>query len=174
MGMSLLYYKKTYPSSKILSFEPNSVYFELLEKNISVNKLSFITTFRSALSDCEGNTELYESNSGSLTTSLISSPGKTIKEIVSTSMLSHYILDEVDMIKMDVEGSEVEIVHDLIQSQKINLVKRMVIEFHPVNTKTSVEKFTETICQNNYQCLSEKDHLHPGATEWMISCIKKK
>ncbi len=169
IGLSVLYFKKIYPESRIIAVEPNKASFELLRKNIMVNHLTLVTLLNYALSDTEGTAVLYKHpNQGSLTTSLLQSTVKYPLEMVTTKKLSSYIDNEIDVMKMDVEGSEIKIINDLIHHQKLSLVKKMIIEFHPVITGVSIDQFIEKLSQNQYQCTFEKDTLHPKATEFIV------
>ncbi len=175
IGLSILYFKLIYPTCRIIAFEPNPKAYELLTKNIINNHLASVIQFNIALSDHEGEASLYPGSqcSGTLTSSLFNSLEHDSMEIIKTRKPSSYIHEEVDLLKLDVEGSETEILNDLISSKKINLVKEMIIEFHPLITKVSVEKFIASVSQNNFRCNSEMDQLHPGSTEWIIHCSRQ-
>jgi tRNA1(Val) A37 N6-methylase TrmN6 len=43
IGISIMFFKKHYPDSTILSFEPDPDIFQLLKKNITINKLNNVT-----------------------------------------------------------------------------------------------------------------------------------
>jgi FkbM family methyltransferase len=174
IGLSILYFKMIYPTCRILAFEPNPKAYKLLNQNISNNHLTSVTQFNVALSDQEGDASLYPGRySGSLTSSLFNYIEQDRMELINTRKASSYLHEEVDLLKLDVEGSESEILNDLITSKKINLVKEMIIEFHPLITKVTVEKFIESVSLNNFLCKSEMDLLHPGSTEWIIHCTRK-
>jgi FkbM family methyltransferase len=102
-----------------------------LKKNISKNNLEKITFYNYAAGQTERNTILYSNNYGETTATLI----KPIHSINQTSevilkKLSSYITFEVDLLKIDTEGSEFEILQDLIDNNKLDLVKNFIIEFH--------------------------------------------
>lgn len=174
IGLSILYFKMIYPTCRIIAFEPNPKAYELLTKNIINNHLASVTQFNVALSDQEGDASLYPGRySGSLTPGLFNSSEQDSMEIIKTRKASSYIHEVVDLLKLDVEGSETGILNDLISSKKINLVKEMIIEFHPLISKVTVENFIESVSQNNFRCKSEMDQLHPGSTEWLIHCSRQ-
>ena len=52
IGFSVLYFKKLYPLSRLIAFEPNPNTFKLLEKNISQNAIQEVTLYNTALSIC--------------------------------------------------------------------------------------------------------------------------
>lgn len=170
IGLSILYFKMIYPTGRVIAFEPNPKAYELLTKNIINNHLSSVTVFNVALSDQEGDASLFPGNqySGSLTASLFNSLEQDSTEVIKTKKASSYIHEEVDLLKLDVEGSETEILNDLISSKKIDLIKEMIIEFHPLITKVTVEIFIESFSQTNFRCNCKMNQLHPGSTDWII------
>jgi len=174
IGLSILYFKKIYPASRILAFEPNPKAYELLTKNIIYNQLASVTFFNVALSNQDGEASLFPGTqyAASLTMSLVNALDQDSAVMIKTRHLSSYLNQEVDLVKLDVEGSEMEIVNDLSRSKKINLIKEMIIEFHPLITNITVEKFIESVSQNNFHCKSKLDQLHPGATEWIVHCSR--
>jgi FkbM family methyltransferase len=174
IGLSVLYFKKIYPDARIIAFEPDPETFALLEENIQRNNLSDISAFNVALQDNEGEMVLYKKHQtpGSLTMSLIGSPGN-LQTTIQSRKLSDYIHDTATIIKIDVEGSEVSIITDLIQNQKIGLVEKMIIEYHPSITKRPTEEFISMIEQHNFACHYTKDQVHPNATEVLVYCMNQ-
>jgi FkbM family methyltransferase len=175
IGLSVLYFKKIYPASWIIAFEPDKETFTLLKENIKRNNLQQVSAFNFALQDKEGEMVLHKklNSPGSLTMSLISSSAKLQTEVVHARKLSDYIPGTVAMMKLDVEGSEVSIINDLIQTQKIEFIERMIIEYHPSVTKLSIEEFASRIRKCNFSCRYSKDEIHPNATEVMLHCVNK-
>jgi hypothetical protein len=48
-------------------------------------------------------------------------------------------------LKIDIEGSEVKVLEELIWSRKLAAVKSMIIEFHHVQVATSLNNFVRMI-----------------------------
>lgn len=148
IGMSVFYFKKLYPSSKILAFEPDEAAFDLLEKNVRGNRLEDVQLHNSAVSDREAEIDFYyDSNfSGSLLMSTFKRDCSSLtadiqpmlhvvgmpqsSKRVKSVLLSTYINEPVDFLKMDIEGSEHTVIKELAQSGKLKLIKKMVIEYH--------------------------------------------
>ena len=93
----------------VMSFEPTSTSFRILEQNIALNGLVNVSASRLALSHTTGTTWLYhgvEPGSNSLGKSSAHGQG----EVVSTECLDNVLVqssvNRVDVIKMDVEGAE--------------------------------------------------------------------
>lgn len=174
IGMSLLYFKKRYPQSNVIAFEPDAASFELLQLNIDNNGLASVDAHQVALSNIESQSTLFRqsSHSGSLTMSLFSSNDKTEKTSVITKKLSTYITSEIDLLKIDVEGSESLILRDLIDNDKLHFIKQLIIEFHPSIAGQTIESFVTMLSDRKFSCSLQKDTIHPGATEFMVRAIR--
>lgn len=129
--MASLYFKWLYPKSRVQAFEPDPATFQLLQRNITQNKLN-VEAHNCALWDQDGEVDFFidSNNPGTLLMSTDTSRlrGEAIK--VPARRLSHFIDGTVDFLKLDVEGAEHRILNDLVQTGKISAVRQMVIEYH--------------------------------------------
>jgi FkbM family methyltransferase len=132
IGMATLFFKWLYPRSRVVAFEPDPTTFELLSENIERNGLSSVVAHNVALWDEDVEVPFYikHDESGSLLMSLnpARTHGKEIK--VLARKLSEYIEGPLDLLKLDVEGAESRVVGELVHSGKIDLVKRLIVEYH--------------------------------------------
>ncbi|SKC59454.1 FkbM family methyltransferase [Ohtaekwangia koreensis] len=169
IGLAILYFKKVYPSCRIIGFEPDPATFKLLQENIHKNQLTNVTLHNVALNDKEEKTLLYKnSTSGLLTMSLIPSKDKTEKEAINTKKISDYIHETIDLIKIDVEGSEIKIIDDILRNGKSHLIKKMIIEYHPSILKIPIEKLITNLEEHHFTCGLSKDILYGDVDEVMI------
>ncbi|ALJ00807.1 FkbM family methyltransferase [Rufibacter tibetensis] len=133
VGMAVLYFTLLYPNAKILSFEPDPASFQLLEKFILYNKLSQVTLVQAALSSVKG-TLTFRTHSkpiGKLNAGLFNAGPETVSVDVPAVILSDYIDKPVDLLKLDIEGAEVQVIQELVESGKISFVNEIVVEYHP-------------------------------------------
>lgn len=132
IGMSTLYFKLMYPNSRIICFEPDETTFHCLQKNVEQNNLQFMEVNMKAVSDNEGKIEFYYDieNPGSLVMSTIQERMPRQKREVDAVHLSKYVNEEVDFLKIDVEGAELGVITELSNAGKLNHVKQMAIEYH--------------------------------------------
>jgi FkbM family methyltransferase len=98
------------PSGGVIAFEPSLQSFPVLEENISLNGFTNVLAVRVALSDKTGNAFLYHGSDAGKN-SLGSGPCAEPKgEAVATQSLDEALhqlsVENVDVIKMDVEGAE--------------------------------------------------------------------
>ncbi len=133
IGVSILFFKMIYPESIIHAFEPNPKSFELLKYNIENNNLKDVYLNRTAVSEVDGEINLFSSdlNYGSLTTSIDSNRGGKNLISVPSIKLSNYIKKlDVDLIKIDVEGAEIMIIKDLITAGILENFSNYIVEYH--------------------------------------------
>ena len=138
IGISVLYFKWRYPKSKILVFEPHPENLNLLRKNIEGNNITSVEIVPVALGDRNGSITLYgNKRSATVFEGFFGKKERWNRELVENEVvvpikvLSEYIGNtQVDLLKLDVEGSEGMILKELSDKDKLNLVKRVVAEYH--------------------------------------------
>lgn len=143
IGDSLIYFKWLYPKSKIYAFEPLPIAYNMMLKNVELNNFKNVNMFNVGLGNKNERIKFYSDKKG---TSRLSSINKLEKESdeIQIKKLSSYKeitrLKKIDLIKIDVEGSEMSILED-IKSILIN-TKKVIIEYHllPKVTDNSFDK----------------------------------
>ena len=137
IGVSILYFKKLYPQARIVGFEPFAQAFNVLKSNVEVNNLQNVTVHNLGLTGQDGERALFHdpANGGGLRTSFLEQRARGASTVVTTTVLSKYIDQPVDFLKMDIEGSELPVIEELAQTRKLSLVNEMVIEYHHHITK---------------------------------------
>lgn len=132
IGMSLFYFKTIYPNSRIIAFEPDPQTFECLKANVEMNSFCDVSVHQLALTNFEGEISFFtdQSNPGSTIMSTVKERYPKNEVSVPAGKLSSYIDQEVDFLKMDIEGAEQSVFQDLRDSGKLNFIKKMVIEYH--------------------------------------------
>ena len=148
IGIATLFIKWLYPKAHILAIEPDPDTCALLQKNIDRNKLTQVTVFHGALSDTEGELLLYvhPMKKGSLKMSTYARKGMTVAVKVPAKRLSTLLQQaswrQVDFAKIDIEGAEWQVLHDLTESGWLTKVGQYVIEYHHL-MGTHESKFAE-------------------------------
>ncbi|MBT1702224.1 FkbM family methyltransferase [Chryseosolibacter indicus] len=171
IGISVLFFKRLYPSAIIYAFEPDKKAFDLLERNIHENNLTEVFAFNIALTKHDGEVMLYRSHhEGLLNTRLFYTAGSTAQGAVQSARLTNYISEPVDLLKIDVEGSELAIIEDLMENQKIRFAEQMIIEYHLMITLQPVENFIKQLKPFYRACTVSNDILHTHASELLIRC----
>jgi FkbM family methyltransferase len=125
--MSIVLFKSLWPTCKILGVEASPEIFAMLEQNVL--GLSDVTLLNLAVSDRRGQITFY-SSPGSLTGSTNSLRGGIEGTSVEAVPISELITGPVNLLKVDIEGSEIAAFAELEESGKMPLIGQMFIEYH--------------------------------------------
>ena len=129
-GLAIYYVKQLHPNARVIGFEPHEPTANLARENVERLKLSDVTIRNSAVAGTAGEMQLSVSDNP-LGHHLALSPGDAGENTVSvkTELLSKYIVEPVDFLKLDVEGAETEVLFEL-GVERLKLVRNMFCEFH--------------------------------------------
>lgn len=128
IGVSVFYFKRLYPTSKIVAFEPDNDIYKILESNIKTSFNDGSVKLRKEAVWIK-NEELTFFSDGSLAGSTVvdfSSNNKRQK--VQAVDLNKYLNQEVDFLKIDIEGAENELIFHI--SENLKNVKNLFLEYH--------------------------------------------
>jgi FkbM family methyltransferase len=160
IGLSTLYFKQLYPGSKIYAIEPNPKAFEVLEANILDNSLFNCISINGALSKGEGEREFFIDKGDRNWNSTASFYKGTwqggmdsIMINVRTFPLSGLLVEDIDLLKMDIEGAEFSVLREA--ESKLNCVKRLILEYHPVQGN-SLKKLLK-IVNSNFRNVQQRE-----------------
>ncbi|MGD0466680.1 MAG: FkbM family methyltransferase [Gammaproteobacteria bacterium] len=182
IGIASLFFKNKYPLAKILCFEPDPYNFAILQKNIIINNLKNVITIQAALAKKAGFTSFYgeigdfADTRGNSINKLWGEQRNTTKSIiVKTVKLSSYINNEIDLLKMDIEGAEQQVLEDL--TEKLYLIKALIIEVHEAQN-VCFNNNLQTICtvlqNNNFNItVQPSDNLQHSPKETIARWVEK-
>ncbi len=140
IGITAQYFKDR--AKKVYSIEPSSQHFEALKKNKEYNQWSNVEIFNIAIADRDGYMQLnkYDDN---YTTYSLTTKFKKDSEIVKTMAIDTFLkenkIEEVDFMKLDVEGAEDLILRSDGFKKVVNKIKRIEIEFHLLSWKNLID-----------------------------------
>lgn len=155
IGMSVLYFKKIYPASRVLVFEPDILALEMLRRNIADNRLADVRVVESGLYSEDGVLNFNQD---------MTDGGKIAEDgagSIRVERLSKYINDEVDFLKLNIEGAEGAVLEELGRSGKLELVREMVFEWHSFARQAQdLSRVLAVLEKNNFKYLVN-DYGHP-------------
>jgi len=126
VGIVTVYLKSLYPSARITCFEPDPACFEALEFNC--RDLREVELVRAAVWKTDGQTTFAPVGAvGGHLEELAASPAPESIDIKAIR-LRDYLSEPVHFLKMDIEGSEMEVLKDC--ADRLCNVQRMFIEYH--------------------------------------------
>jgi len=139
IGTATVYMKSMFPEASIISIEPESDNFEMLQKNIRINGFSDVTAFkgglwnkdtwlevRSGFRDKERELSFYVTE--------VDESAKTdnsIRGITVESIKEKWLFPRIDILKIDIEGAERYLFASLADCRRIlDGVRILAIEVH--------------------------------------------
>jgi FkbM family methyltransferase len=137
IGVSLLYVKIRAPHAQVMCFEPNPAARAVLEKNIEANGWKDdVRVFPFALGKERGVVEFFvtgevaTSSSGSVANYLEKKGRALDSYIVDVDILSRHIGGKVDLLKIDIEGSEFDVLEELAAKDMFRSIATIQLEYH--------------------------------------------
>lgn len=130
------------PDGLVVAIEPQPEAYRLLRLNVSVNKLRNVRLLGACLASGWGFAELFVPPStinATLNPDYASLHGGCLRRVRARTLPLDAVLGRfgtVDLLKMDIEGAELEVV-STSQNLRPRVVKRVVVEAHPPFTKPS-------------------------------------
>ena len=163
-GYYTLKLKQNNPKCKVIAVEPNPLAFEVLEKNAKSNKLSDVILVNKAICSKNGKMalEIVEQVSaiGGKDLGIMNRPWlkkemiKKVKAecITLTKLFNEYNIEKADILKIDVEGMELEI----LKSSKIllNKIHKIVVEWHSKKIRDELKRFLK---RNGFKLVFEEE-----------------
>jgi FkbM family methyltransferase len=127
IGLSVIAFKRRYPQARILTFEADPALAATLTLNIKTFGLTDITVEAKAVAAINGDI-MFQRNGADGGHVVASDQAAAIH--IPGVRLSDLIDGPVDLLKLDIEGSEYDVIADLSQTGRIAHVKRLICEVH--------------------------------------------
>lgn len=130
IGLSVIYFKKLFPKANVIAFEPDKDVFEILKHNIKSHSLDDVSLIKKGLWKEEA-TLCFQPDGAD---------GGRLEEVgndntakIDTVRLSNYLDNEVDFLKIDIEGAEIDVLAEC--KSKLKNVKNIFVEYHSFKNK---------------------------------------
>jgi FkbM family methyltransferase len=155
IGCATLYYHYNFPRAEIISIEPEASNFKMLEKNIGLTSAK-ITAEQKALWSESTQLELMQrdwSDDGFL---VMKSEKQdeviaTVAAISVPDILSTYEGQNIDLLKIDIEGAEKELFQDVVYlKQFLPRVNALIMEVHEEFIKA--KEIIDNLKEFNFDC----------------------
>jgi FkbM family methyltransferase len=125
VGLASLFFKQLYPASHIDAFEPDPVVYGMLRRNLAAWGYPDVVCHCSALWSSEGGADFWTEGADA---------GRIVQGCdarntrIHTVRLSSYITGPIDMLKLDIEGAEVEVLTEC--ADRLHLVRCLYVGYH--------------------------------------------
>lgn len=130
IGLSSIFFSRRFPGANIYSIEPETSNFEALKRNIEC--LSNITAIHTALWHKDAMLTIRDRNEHQWAFTVEeceASHPETFPAISVTSLMKKYGIEHIDLLKMDIEGSERELFSENYEYW-LSRTKLLVVEVH--------------------------------------------
>ena len=125
IGLSIIFFKRLYPDSEIIGFEPDDDIFNISKYNLNQFGINDVKLFQKAVWINEE--PLVFAKTGSLGGHIVHEKSEnTIK--IQTVRLKDFLCQKIDFLKIDIEGPEYDILKDCGESLKN--VDNIFVEYH--------------------------------------------
>ena len=153
VGYSTAYFANKYPQAKIIAVEPEPLNFKMLTYN--THFFDNVTCIHSAIWYNEGYIKLLPDMPGNTLAFMTESTSANDPEALKTTTLSKLLndsgFDEIDLLKLDIEGAEREVFDDVANPDEwLSKVKVMVIEIHDRMKTGCSHSFFKAISRHDY------------------------
>lgn len=159
IGLATVFFKNKFPDSKIIAIEPESSNFKILQKN--TEKYDDVHCLQSGIWSKSTNLKISNSNRGNwgFTVEETSDTGPDIIPAISIEgIMEKFKLDHIDILKMDIEGSEKEVFAQNVDKW-LPHVKVMVIEFHDATVENCAKTFYKALENYNYETKTHRESI---------------
>ena len=141
--------KKVGMKGLVIAVEPENENYEFLNRNIRINRYSNVIPLKLALSSFEGRSKLYLRSFGRHSLSTKSTKMVDVSVTTLAQLLNRLGTNRIDLMKIDVEGAELEVLkgsEELLTSKKISRI--VIAAYH---TRTQSEELKEYLAGFHYK-----------------------
>jgi FkbM family methyltransferase len=148
MGLSVYFFSKQYPRAKIIAFEPEEVIYNVLEKNVNTYNLQNVTILKKAVWDSVTKLNFFTDNG--MGGSVVNEYKNQHPTIVETVLMSDYLKEKIDFLKMDIEGAEYRVLKSC--GSLLSNVQNIFVEYHSyINQEQHLDDLLLLLKQNGFR-----------------------
>lgn len=127
IGLATLYWKQQFPNAEITAFEPDPEIFETLKRNVEQHGWDDVELVQKGLWSETGKLEFRPDGADGGQMASVAD-GEVNRDVVPVTRLIPYLDDRIDMLKLDIEGAEVEVLLDV--AGHLGSVRNLFVEHH--------------------------------------------
>lgn len=134
IGLSVIYFKRAYPSSRIVAFEPDPALFRVLRENVAAFGLSDVRLVDKALWGADAEAAFLPEGADAGRLAAEADRGRDGAITVPAERLAAHLAGRtVDMLKLDIEGAETEALLDA--AAELGNVRNVFVEYHSFSAR---------------------------------------
>ncbi|HLA57934.1 MAG TPA: FkbM family methyltransferase [Puia sp.] len=159
IGTSILYFKVNYPNAIVTGFEPDPSNYSLLERNLDSWAFTDTKVINAAIwTDNDG---ISFNSTGNMSSRIDMGVNETDgMQRVRSVRLSELLNEEIDFLKIDIEGAELPVLRDC--SDKLRNVRNLFVEYHGKFANVSeLNEILDILLRNDFKyCIKEGSIIH--------------
>ncbi|MDP4150101.1 MAG: FkbM family methyltransferase [Bacteroidota bacterium] len=159
IGTSILFFKVNYPHAIITGFEPDASNYSLLKSNVDNWGFSGIEIFNAAIWVNNENVSFH--SAGNMSSRIEAGANeRDDQKMVRCVRLNDLLHEQVDFLKIDIEGAELPVLRDC--SDNLKNVKNLFVEYHGKYSELSdLNEILEILYRSDFKyCIKEGNAVH--------------
>jgi len=153
IGMSVLFFKRRFPRSDVIAFEADPVICDVLRRNVRHCGLDDVEIVQAAVMDREGTVHFSADGSDG---GAVSETGDSNIEVRATRLLP-YLEGHTDLLKMDIEGCEVDVLIDCVEA--LHNVDRLFVEYHStIDCEQRIDELVSLLTRQGFRLYVQTDY----------------
>ena len=130
IGLYTLFFSKLVGATgKVIAFEPDPENFDVLKKNIELNEITNVTLMQKGISNKNETMKLYKSHASGAHSLIKNEWAKEYTDIQTVTLDDYFNGEEIDMMKIDAEGFELEVIEGGKKLLENNKNMKIISEF---------------------------------------------
>jgi FkbM family methyltransferase len=153
IGLATLYWKRRFPQARITAFEPDPTLVDILAGNLAAAAIDDVEVISAAAWTTEGTLTFQRQGAGG------GRLGPSDDTVEARRLLD--VLDTpIDLLKMDIEGAEVEVLSDCAPA--LSNVARLFVEFHSfIDAPQRFDELITILGSSGYRMLVQTEACPP-------------
>jgi len=149
IGTSILYFKVNYPNAVITGFEPDEKNYSILKSNLDNWNFPDTNVINAAI--WINNESISFNSAGDMSSRIETGVNENNnKKIVKCVRLKDLLNEEIDFLKLDIEGAEFAVVRDC--SDNLKNVTNLFVEYHGnYDEMFKLNEILEILVRNNFK-----------------------
>lgn len=146
-------------TGRVVAIEADPENFELLKRNIALNKLTNVLTLNYAVFSTRTRMKLYEQSASAKYNSIMLTRARTMNYVevnadTLDSILEQNTINQVNWIKIDVEGAEFEVLKGSTKTLSSNDIS-LLVEIHNIDDPSHYDNILNFLKYHNYEITFE-------------------
>lgn len=148
IGTSILYFKVNYPNAVIIGFEPDEKNYTLLKSNLDNWNFTDTNVVNAAI--WINNESITFNSVGNMSSRIETNGNGNNNKIVKSVRLKDLLNEEIDFLKIDIEGAEYSVLKDC--SDNLDNIKNLFVEYHgKYNEMFKINEILDILLRNNFK-----------------------